>query len=94
MQINIKKNIPLIYGLNSNGMNCYTGQIKILKSVLKRTKKNEYTERNFSNPKQSRLFLSKLQKRVFKRFRKPIFSKIEDNGKKIIYKIGVKIWVQ
>ena len=79
MQINIKKNIPLIYGLNSNGMNCYTGQIKILKSVLKRTKKNEYTERNFSNPKQSRLFLSKLHGYTRKKFRIPFFRFNEKN---------------
>ena len=91
MQTNIKRHLNSIYGLNSSSMKCvFKPEIfNFIKSDLKRTKTNEGIERIFSNQKQSKLFLSRLQKRFFKRFRKPIFSKIEENGKKITYKVGI-----
>ena len=93
MQTNIKRHLNLIYGLNSNGMQCfYKPEItKLIKLDLKRIKTSDGIERVFTNQNQSKLFLSKLQKRFFKRFRKPIFSKIQENGKKITYKVGTKI---
>ena len=78
MQTNIKRHLNSIYGLNSSGMKCvFKPEIfNFIKSDLKRTKTNEGIERIFSNQKQSK-------------FRKPIFSKIEENGKKITYKVGI-----
>ncbi len=61
------------------------------KTKFKRIKTNEGVIRTFSYPKYTKMFLSKLEKRFFKKFKKPIFSKIENNGKKITYKIGEKI---
>ena len=93
MQTNSKRHLTLIYGLNSNGMKSFWKPeiAKLIKSDLKRNRTSEGIERIFANQNQSKLFLSKLQKRFFKRFRKPIFSKIRENGKKITYKVGIKI---
>ena len=93
MQTNINRHLTLIYGSNSNGMKSFWKPeiTKLIKSDLKRIRTSKGIERIFANQKESKLFLSKLQKRFFKRFRKPIFSKIQENGKKITYKVGIKI---
>ena len=77
--------------MNSNGMKSCSKTYKKFKINLKRYKTDESVVRNFSTALKSKLFLSKLQKKFFKKYRKPIFSKIENNGKKIIYKVGGNI---
>ena len=91
MQNNIQRHVTLIYGMNSNGMKSCGKSIEKLIN-LKRYKTDEGVVRNFNTALKSKLFLSKLQKKFFKKYRKPIFSKIENNGKKIIYKVGGNIW--
>ena len=92
MQNNIQRHLTLIYGMNSDGMKSCSKSYEKLKINLKRYKTDEGVVRNFNTALKSKLFLSKLQKKFFKKYRKPIFSKIENNGKKIIYKVGGNIW--
>ena len=104
--INIQRHLLLI-GKTGRGLNCIPARNLMKKFInepkhpivsvfddkmrFKRIKTNEGVIRTFSYPKYTKIFLSKLEKRFFKKFKKPIFSKIENNGKKVTYKIGEKI---
>ena len=75
-QINRKS--TLIFGLNENGM----------KSLLKEKSFKFSRSKYFSSTKNANTFITKLQKKFFKKYKKPVFAKFEQDGKKLIY------WVQ
>ncbi len=76
----------LLYGSNAVGM-CVNTRAAV-ENLKKHFPFDKRKVRTFRYPKHTRLFLAKLEKRFFKRFKRPIFSKIENKGRTIIYGVG------
>jgi len=91
MQTNLKtkkyKITPLIYGTNFVGM----GYIKRNNPSFMRELKKRHPLRiiTFSCSKHAKSFMTRLEKKFFKRFKKPIYSKIFNNARKVTIQYGV-----
>ena len=91
MQTNLKtqkyKITPLIYGTNFVGM----GRIKSNNSSFMRELKKRYPLRivTFSCSKLAKSFMTRLEKKFFKKYKKPIYSKIFRHARKVSIQYGV-----
>ena len=91
MQTNLKtqkyKITPLIYGTNFVGM----GHIEWNKPSFMRELKKKYPLRivTFSYSKHAKSFIARLEKKFFKKYKKPIYSKIFNHARKVTIQYGV-----
>ena len=81
----IQRHIPLLYGSNLG-----ISSFRLVNELSKKYTHKKVSIKNFKNEKVANKFISRLQKRYFRRFREPIFAKFENNGKQLIYWVNKK----